>query len=406
MAFGLTACIASPAAATLTVEPPTIPPASTFASGPSPTADSLATPLPPATAASTEAPALTPTLASPSIPNNACCGLQLVADGLYRPTLVTHAGDDRLFILEQSGQIRVVVNGQLLKQPFLDIDNLVNDRSNEQGLLGLAFHPDYAQNGQFFVNYTDAKGDTVVARYTVSAAPNAADPASAETLFTVDQPYPNHNGGNLVFGPDGLLYVGMGDGGSAGDPQGNGQNPYSYLGKMLRVDVDKTPIQPLIWALGLRNPWRFSFDRATGDLFIGDVGQGDWEEIDSVPASALAEPGPNFGWNIFEGTHRYSDGPADLVVPPIAEYSHAEGGCSVTGGYVYRGADLPELTGNYFFADYCSGIIWSLTPAADGTWERNVFMQTGFTISSFGEDVDGELYVVDHGGAVYRLVRK
>jgi glucose/arabinose dehydrogenase len=157
--------------------------------------------------------------------------------------------------------------------------------------------------------------------------------------------------------------------------------------------------------MGLRNPWRFSFDRATGDLFIGDVGQGAWEEIDSVPASALAEPGPNFGWNIFEGTHRYSDGPADLVVPPIAEYSHAEGGCSVTGGYVYRGTALPELTGNYFFADYCSGIIWSLTPLADGTWERSVFMNTDFNISSFGEDVNGELYVVDHGGEVYRLVR-
>jgi glucose/arabinose dehydrogenase len=401
IAMALTACIVSPAP-TATVEPTLAPPASTLST--LPTAAPSATSAP--TAAPTESPSPVPPTPSPSIPDGACCTFELIADGLYRPTLVTHAGDDRLFILEQSGQIRLVVNGQLLTQPFLDIDNVVSDQANEQGLLGLAFHPNYAANGQFFVNYTNALGDTVIARYAVSSDPDAADPDSGEILFTVDQPYRNHNGGGLAFGPDGLLYVGMGDGGSQGDPQGNGQNPYSFLGKMLRVDVDGNPNQPLIWAMGLRNPWRFSFDRLTGDLFIGDVGQNQWEEIDSVPASALAEPGPNFGWNIFEGTHRYSAGPADLVVPPIAEYSHGEGGCSVTGGYVYRGAALPELTGNYFFADYCSGIIWSLTPLADGTWERNVFMNTAFTISSFGEDVNGELYVVDHAGAVYRLVRQ
>ncbi|MBI3242776.1 MAG: PQQ-dependent sugar dehydrogenase [Chloroflexi bacterium] len=406
MAILLTACIASPVA-TPTVQPTLAPPALTLASAPAPTSTVAPTSPPPTvTTAPPEVPSPAPPTPSPSIPGGSCCDFQLVADGLYRPTLVTHAGDERLFILEQSGQVRVVVDGQLVAAPFLDIDAIVSDRANEQGLLGLAFHPNYAENGQFFVNYTNSLGDTVIARYTVSSDPNLADPASGEILFTIDQPYVNHNGGGLAFGPDGLLYVGMGDGGSQGDPRGNGQNPYSFLGKMLRVDVETNPTQPLIWALGLRNPWRFSFDRLTGDLFIGDVGQGEWEEIDSVAASALAEPGPNFGWNIFEGTHRYSDGPADLVVPPIAEYSHAEGGCSVTGGYVYRGTALPELSGIYFFADYCSGIIWSLTPQADGAWERNVFMNTDFTISSFGEDVNGELYVVDHGGAVYRLVKQ
>lgn len=403
IAIALTACTASPAV-TSTVQPPIVLP--TPVPSPTPTVAPSPTPLPTATTAPTEVPSPVPTAALPTAPDGACCDFQLVADGLYRPTLVTNAGDDRLFILEQSGQIRVVVNGQLLEEPFLDIDELVNDQANEQGLLGLAFHPGYAESGQFFVNYTDVNGDTVVARYTVSADPDVADPDSVEILFAIDQPYRNHNGGGLAFGPDGLLYIGMGDGGSAGDPQGNGQNPYSFLGKMLRLDVEDDPNQPLIWALGLRNPWRFSFDRATGDLFLGDVGQNQWEEIDSVPASALAEPGPNFGWNIFEGTHRYSDGPVDLVVPPIAEYSHAEGGCSVTGGYVYRGLALPDLAGTYFFADYCSGIIWSLISLADGTWERNVFMNTAFTISSFGEDVNGELYVVDHSGAVYRLARK
>ncbi len=236
IAMVLTACLASPAP-TATVQPTLAPPASTPSTLPTP-APSATSAL---TTAPTEFPSPVPATSSPTIPDGACCDFQLVADGLYRPTLVTNAGDDRLFILEQSGQIRVVVDGHLLAQPFLDIDNVVNDQANEQGLLGLAFHPGYAENGQFFVNYTDANGDTVVARYTVSADPDVADSDSAETLFTVDQPYRNHNGGGLAFGPDGLLYIGMGDGGSQGDPQGNGQNPYSFLGKMLRLDLDGAP---------------------------------------------------------------------------------------------------------------------------------------------------------------------
>ncbi|HLF02679.1 MAG TPA: PQQ-dependent sugar dehydrogenase, partial [Anaerolineales bacterium] len=352
------------------------------------------TPLPPAT----------PTPAPPIIapPDPFCCTLTPIARGLIRPTYLTHAGDDRLFILEQRGLIDVLVDGQM--QTFLDLQPLVGSRANEQGLLGLAFHPNYATNGLFFINYTDKNGDTVVARYTVSADPNRADPDSAKTLFHVEQPYPNHNGGNLAFGPEGLLYIGLGDGGSAGDPAGNGQNPETPLGKMLRLNVDIDGAQPEIWATGLRNPWRYSFDRLTGALFIGDVGQGDWEEIDFVPAP-LPGAGPNFGWNILEGTHRYSTfGDVTGLTGPIAEYSHSEGGCSVTGGYVYRGAALPALQGNYFFSDYCSGIIWSLTPNSQGQWDSAVFMETGYNISSFGEDARGELYVVDHAGAIYRLI--
>jgi glucose/arabinose dehydrogenase len=322
---------------------------------------------------------------------------------LVRPVALTNAGDERLFVVEQRGVISVVENDA--PQTFLDLQAIVGDEANEQGLLGLAFHPDYANTGRFYVNYTDNNGDTVVAEYHVSPDdPNQADPESARTLFTVAQPYPNHNGGDLAFGSDGLLYIGLGDGGSAGDPRGNGQNPAILLGKMLRLNVEDVGAQPEIWALGLRNPWRFSFDRETGDLFIGDVGQGDWEEVDYV-AAPLPEFGPNFGWNILEGTHRYSSvgDPADLT-GPIAEYSHAEGGCAVTGGYVYRGSALPSLRGNYFFGDYCTGTIWSLTPNDLGLWDSAIFLQTDLTISSFGEDAVGELYVVSHAGTIFKLV--
>jgi glucose/arabinose dehydrogenase len=379
---------------------------------PSPTAaaatDLPATVTPPTTEPTAEAqPTETTAAVQPGTqPDPACCTLTEALNGFNRPLYLTHAGDDRLFVVEQDGLIRIAdASGQILPTPFLDLTGAVATDGNEQGLLGLAFHPNYVDNGYFYVNYT-AVGDgrTVVARYSVSVDPNVADAASATELFTVDQPAENHNGGSLVFGPDdGLLYIGMGDGGGAGDPSGNGQNPDALLGKMLRLDVDIEGAQPQIWAMGLRNPWRFSFDRATGDMFIGDVGQGAWEEIDYVPAP-LQDPGPNFGWNILEGTHRYSSvgDPAGLL-GPVAEYSHDEGGCSVTGGYVYRGASLPALAGVYFFADFCSGTIWSLVPDGSGAFNRAVFLETGTTITSFGEDLNGELYIIARGGVIFKL---
>jgi glucose/arabinose dehydrogenase len=345
-----------------------------------------------------------------------------VVDGFQRPLFVTNAGDDRLFIVEQGGRISIFQDGKLLDEPFLNVSSLVSRSGNEQGLLGLAFHPKYAQNGEFFIDYTDVKGDTMVARYHVSKDnPNVADPNSAKPVIQIDQPYPNHNGGDVVFGPDGYLYIGMGDGGSAGDPQGNGQNPKALLGKILRLDVDSgdpyaapkdnpyvanSSLAPEVWAMGLRNPWRFSFDRKTGDLYIADVGQNQWEEVDFQPADSKG--GENYGWNIMEGTHQYSGAavPEGLMMP-FAEYSHAEGGCSISGGYVYRGKALPDLNGIYFFADYCSGKIWSSYRDDAGKWQTNQFMQTNYVISSFGEDAAGELYLLDHGnGAVYRLEAK
>jgi glucose/arabinose dehydrogenase len=340
-----------------------------------------------------------------------------VAGGFERPVYLTHAGDDRLFVVEQGGLVRIIQGGQILEEPFLDVTALVNTDGLERGLLGMAFHPNYAGNGWFFVNYTDVGGDTMVARYTVMPDnPNRADPTSAEAILQVDDPYPNHNGGHLAFGPDGYLYVGLGDGGSAGDPHGNGQNPRALLGKMLRLDVNgELPYQipeanpfvgddafrPEIWAWGLRNPWRYTFDRSTGDLYIADVGQYLWEEINFQPADSTG--GENYGWSALEGCHSFSgeNPPADTVMP-ITEYSHADG-CSVTGGYVYRGENLPELEGAYFFGDWCSGVTWTTRQDDAGNWQTNVFMNTGRQISSFGEDVSGELYLVDHQGAILHL---
>lgn len=342
--------------------------------------------------------------------------VEIVGD-LARPVYVTHAGDERLFVVEQDGLIRIVENGAILAEPFLDVSSLITTNGQERGLLGMAFHPGYAENGWFFVNYTAAAGDNTVARYSVSADdPNRADPASAAIILAVEDPYPNHNAGQLAFGPDGYLYVGEGDGGSGGDPHGNGQNPRALLGKMLRLDVsgdlpyrvpDDNPFArdsryaPEIWALGLRNPWRYSFDRATGDLYIADVGQNLWEEIDFQPADSTG--GENYGWNVYEAAHPYGSPSASLdAVMPIAEYSHADG-CSVTGGYVYRGAALPELQGMYFFGDWCSGITWTSRRDAADNWQTRVFMNTGRQISSFGEDVAGELVLVDYAGSILRL---
>jgi len=341
-----------------------------------------------------------------------------VATGFARPVYLTHAGDERLFVVEQGGLIRIVENGAILEEPFLEVAALLNTSGLERGLLGMAFHPDYAENGWFFVNYTAAgSGANTVARY-IRLDANHADPASAEIILSVEDRYPNHNAGQLAFGREGYLYVGMGDGGSANDPHGNGQNSGVLLGKMLRLDVDgdlpyEIPednpfvdddrFRPEIWAFGLRNPWRYSLDRATGDLYIADVGQFLWEEINIQPADSPG--GENYGWSVYEGNHPFSgESPPPDMVTPIAEYSHSDG-CSVTGGYVYRGDTLPELQGAYFYGDWCTGVAWTTRRDESGAWQTSVFMNTGRQISSFGEDELGELYLLDHNGTVLRLER-
>lgn len=350
--------------------------------------------------------------------------LQPVVTDLDQPVHVTHAGDGsgRLFVAEKAGTIRIVANNESRPEPFLDITNLVGSSGSEQGLFSVAFHPDFRANGRFFVDYTDKSGDTVIARYQVSSEPDVADPASAVTLLIIDQPYPNHNGGQLAFGPDGYLYIGMGDGGSGGDPQGNGQNTSVLLGKLLRIDVNtegeqpygiptdnpfvgQSDARPEVWAIGLRNPWRFSFDRETGDLFIADVGQGDYEEVNVHPASAGG--GKNYGWNRMEGLHCFnpkSGCDRQGLELPVAEYDHSQG-CSVTGGMRYRGTAAPAFGSTYFYGDYCSGTIWGLSEAPGGTWRSTELLASGHSISSFGEDEAGEIYMTDlSDGGVYRLV--
>ena len=347
-----------------------------------------------------------------------------VASGFAQPLQVTHAGDgsNRLFVVEQPGRILIVEGSSVLPTPFLDIRSLVETAGSEQGLLGLAFHPDYASNGLFYVDYTQAgDGATVIARYSVSSDPNVADPASATTLLTVAQPYANHNGGQIAFGPDGYLYVSLGDGGSGGDPLDNGQDVTTLLGSILRLDVDGgtpyaiPPDNPLvgttgqdeIWDWGLRNPWRFSFDRLTGDLYIGDVGQALWEEIDFHAAGAPG--GLNFGWNCKEGTHEYDftgDCLTAQLVDPIVEYSHSLGN-AVTGGFVYRGSRYPDLQGRYFYGDYSTGKIWSVYKTGPDTWSvPQLELDTTLFISAFGEDEAGELYVVSLAGSVHRLTEE
>jgi glucose/arabinose dehydrogenase len=346
--------------------------------------------------------------------------LQLLASGFTRPIYVTHAGDGsgRLFVVEQAGVIRIVRDGKISATPFLDIRDRV-ESGGEKGLLSVAFHPKYKENGRFFVNYTARKQGvlkSIIAEYNVSQTnPDIADRAE-RVILEIEQPFANHNGGLNKFGPDGFLYIGMGDGGAAGDPLNAGQSLDTLLGKMLRIDVEREPyaipqdnpfvgradVQGEIWAYGLRNPWRFSFDRCTGRLFAGDVGQNRLEEID------LIEKGKNYGWRIMEGSQCY-DPPTMCNTQglelPIAEYDHSLG-CSVTGGYVYRGRQFPALIGHYLFGDYCSGRIWSLTEDPQGRWTMRQLIDSPFSISSFGEDEQGELYVVHYGGAVYRVTAK
>lgn len=352
--------------------------------------------------------------------------------GLEHPVALTNAkdGSGRLFVCERAGRIRVIEDGELRPEAFLDITDRVGQRHNEQGLLSVAFPPGDGANAHCYVCYTDADNDLIVSRFPIDGA--RADAGREEAVLGLWHPYRNHNGGQLQFGPDGYLYVSVGDGGSEYDPNGFGQNPGIGLAKIMRIDTesalgdpeatyhvpDDNPFAyndlfvPETWHWGLRNPWRFSFDRETGDMYIGEVGQDDWEEIDFAPAGM---GGLNFGWSLWEGTHPHpADGPRsrhsirslgeqDLVMP-VAEYSHRdEGGTAVIGGYVYRGRRFPALTGVYFFADFGSGLLYGLRRAGDGAWERAALADTHLSVTSFGEGEDGELYLADFRGGVHAL---
>ena len=375
---------------------------------PGPSLDSLSTPvtIPPA---SSGAPAVT-------------LALSKVVDGLEEPTHLALMPDGSLAVTEQPGIVRLLRDGRLLADPLLDIEGKVRS-GGERGLLGLAFDPE--DGSAFYVYYTDDTGDIVVERYRMAGS--RADAGTGQEVLRVPhREHSNHNGGMLAFGPDGYLYVGTGDGGSAGDPDNRAQDKHDLLGKILRIDVRGIALddvyRPLpygipkdnpfadgengaaeVWAYGLRNPWRFSFDRETGDLWIGDVGQNAYEEVNMEPAG---DPGGrNYGWSAYEGTHRYDDDrEAPGAVMPVAEISQSEtGSCSVIGGYVYRGKDIPGLQGTYLFSDYCSGLLWTLRKEGD-QWVDRIVLETGLSVSSFGQDADGELYLVDLGGSVHRII--
>ena len=346
--------------------------------------------------------------------------LEQVATGLAGPVYVTSpAGDGRLFIVEQPGRIRIVQNGQLVPAPFLDIVQRVGS-GGERGMLSLAFHPQYASNGFFYVYFTAPDGQIRVERFTVSSNPSVANPSSSKLILGVAHPRGNHNGGLALFGPDGMLYFGLGDGGGGGDPDRNGQNPNTLLGALLRIDVNsgdpygipagnpfigRNDARPEIWATGLRNPWRFAFDVQAGNLYIADVGQGELEEVNVVPSTRA---GVNYGWNIMEGSSCYNASSCNRqgLELPVFEYRHLGNACSVTGGFVYRGAAIPEMTGHYFYGDYCAGFVKSFryqngVASDERTWE---FGNIG-NVLSFGQDSAGELYVTVGGGTVYRIVK-
>ncbi|HLO43157.1 MAG TPA: PQQ-dependent sugar dehydrogenase [Leadbetterella sp.] len=347
--------------------------------------------------------------------------LSLFAKSFGGVMSIKHAGDQRLFVVEQAGIIKILnKNGTINPAPFLNITTKVRN-SGEQGLLGLAFHPNYKQNGYFFINYINQDQNTVVARYQVSATDSSlANPLSEVVLFTITQPFSNHNGGDLHFGPDGYLYISSGDGGSGGDPQNNSQNLTNLLGKILRIDVNSTsgglnyaipsgnPFadgpggnSDEIWSYGLRNPWRFSFDKLTGDMWIGDVGQNAYEEIDFEPANQTG--GINYGWRCYEGTHAYNTTNCNnSYTPPVLEYAHDQG-CSITGGYVYRGANYTELVGRYLYVDFCTGKLWTLKKVGSNWVNELVYQNSSRNFTTFGEDLDGELYIGTINGEIYKI---
>jgi glucose/arabinose dehydrogenase len=347
--------------------------------------------------------------------------LQEVVTGLSSPLYLTAPPGDlaRLFIVEQTGAIRIVKDGVLLTDPFLDLSSRISS-GGERGLLGMAFDPDYATSGRFIVHFTDPAGNTSLSRFQVSSNPDVADPASELVVLTADQPFSNHNGGQVAFGPDGFLYVALGDGGGSGDPGNRGQDLSDLLGSILRIDVRSTETYvvpadnpfvqsgaPEVWSYGLRNPWRFSFDRATGDLYVADVGEGTWEEINVSTAAGGGGKALNYGWKIMEGTHCFGASSCDQagLTLPVFEYSHQEG-CSITGGYVYRGSAIPAIQGHYFYADYCQGWVRSLRYASGTVTDRTEWpsLSPGGSVLSFGEDAAGELYVLDQGGKVSKVV--
>jgi len=355
------------------------------------------------------------------IPAEFALSVQEVVSGLANPVYATApAGDARLFVVEQPGRIRIVRNGQLLPTPFLDIAARVSS-GGERGLLSVAFHPSYAANGFFFVHFTDLSGNTRVERFSRSGDPDVALPASSKLILTVAQPFANHNGGLNLFGPDGMLYIGLGDGGSGGDPFGNGQDRNTLLGKILRIDVDRGDpyVVPAgnpfvgqqgargeIWALGLRNPWRFAFDRTGGVMYIADVGQDRFEEVNAVAAN---RGGVNYGWNTMEAASCFGSSSCNQqgLELPVLFYARAGGACAVTGGFVYRGASLPEIAGHYFFSDYCAGFLKSFqfqngSAVEQRTWD----VGSVGSVTSFGEDGSGELYMTSSNGRVYRIVRR
>lgn len=358
------------------------------------------------------------------LPNPAEFTWQVFADGLNQPVglVSSRDGSGRLFVIEQAGLIWIFKNDGLLPTPFLDLrDRVSTQGSTTAGLLGLVFHPNYGENGYFYIHYTDSRGISVIARYQSSMDTDVGDPASESRLFEISFPIGEHKGGDLAFGPDGYLYISVGDGGAAGygDQEGNAQNPGTFLGSILRVDVDRGELYgipednpytsgeglPEVWAYGLRNPWRFTFDRLTGDLFISDVGENRWEEINYLPAGSPG--GSNFGWSFLEGTSTYKNQPPATLklVDPVTTYDHSQG-CSVTGGVVYRGATLPEWYGVYIYGDFCLGNIWGLLQKADGSWENELMHKIQGFITSFGQDEDGEVYLVDLTGRIYKLIRK
>ena len=355
------------------------------------------------------------TILSISITNAQTIGITSFATGFSSPTDISHpVGDARLFVVQQTGAIRILnPNGTTNATNFLTLTTATISNGSERGLLGLTFHPNYATNGYFYINYTNTAGNTVIARYSVSTAnPNVADPASATILLTITQPYSNHNGGSLKFGPDGYLYIGMGDGGSGGDPGNRAQNINENLGKILRIDVDSASPYGIpadnpyvgitgndeIWAIGVRNPWKFNFDSLNGDLWIADVGQNQYEEINKT-ASPLPV-GLNFGWKCYEGNHVYSTCAGTLVYTyPIAEYPHGSDACSITGGYVYRGTVYPGLVGKYIFADYCSNKIGYINTTGGIVWTTAF---TSLNATTFGQDVNGEIYI-SGGSVIYKI---